>query len=130
ATLAAAADLDPRRLLDRLTGHDSVEVRFARCRAHLELGELARAEDDAVRAGELLGEAAGHDWRMHWHRGLLALARGDVATAEGCFGAVYAELPASRRPSWRSATAPRCAASPRRRRGRRTGRTRPGPNGT
>ena len=98
ATLAAAADLDPRRLLDRLTGHDSVEVRFARCRAHLELGELARAEDDAARAGELLGEAAGHDWRMHWHRGLLALARGDVATAEGCFGAVYAELPGEQAP--------------------------------
>lgn len=91
--LTAAADLDALRLLDRLSGHDSVEVWFARCRAHLELGDPDGAEDDLDRARKLLGPAADHDWRTRWHQGLLALARGDVAGAEGHFDAVYADLP-------------------------------------
>jgi len=96
--LAAAADLDARRLLDRLSGHDSVEVWFARCRAHLELGDPDGARDSLDRARALLGGAADHDWRTRWHQGLLALARGDVAGAEGHFDAVYGELPGEQAP--------------------------------
>jgi serine/threonine-protein kinase PknG len=98
--LAAVDAPDPRRLLDKLSAdeHDSIEIQFVRCRAHLELGELDGATDSARRANGMLGGAAEHDWRMSWHNGLLALARGEIDTAEDEFDAVYGALPGEEAP--------------------------------
>jgi serine/threonine-protein kinase PknG len=95
AFLAAAGAADPGRMLAKLsaTQHDSPELHFARCRAHLERGALDDAADSARRVRGLLGDAATGDWRVRWHDGLLALARGDVTAAGEEFEAVYALLP-------------------------------------
>ncbi|WP_158843950.1 serine/threonine-protein kinase [Saccharothrix deserti] len=89
--VTAAGASEPRRLLDKLStaGLDTPEVLFARCRAHLELAELDHAADDLRAAGDLVTD----DWRIAWHRGLLALARGDVGAARSEFDAVYDALP-------------------------------------
>jgi serine/threonine-protein kinase PknG len=93
--LAAADAPSPRRLLDMLSAYeaDSAEVQFARCRAHLELGALGPATESVEQAAALLGGAAGYDWRMNWHRGLLSLLRGDIHAATDEFDSVYRELP-------------------------------------
>ncbi|ONI84758.1 hypothetical protein ALI22I_30105 [Saccharothrix sp. ALI-22-I] len=89
--VTAAGASEPRRLLDKLStaGLDTAEVRFARCRAHLELAELDQAADD-LRAAE---DQAPDDWKVAWHKGLLALARDEVDTARAEFDAVYDALP-------------------------------------
>jgi serine/threonine-protein kinase PknG len=98
--LAAVDAPDPRRLLDKLSAdeHDSIEIQFARCRAHLELDELDGATESARQANGMLGGAAEHDWRTSWHNGLLALARGEIATAEDEFDAVSGALPGEEAP--------------------------------
>ncbi|MEK8172175.1 tetratricopeptide repeat protein [Streptomyces sp. M19] len=55
--------------------------------------------------------AAGYDWRIAWHEGLIRLTEGDVAAARAAFERVYGALPGSTRPSWPSATAPSGAAT-------------------
>lgn len=101
ANLLADADaLDPRRLLDKLStdGTDSVEIQFARCRAHLELGELDSATGSARRANAMLDGTAVRDWRTSWHNGLLALARSEIGTAKNEFDAVYHAWPGEEAP--------------------------------
>ncbi|KAA2253896.1 protein kinase [Solihabitans fulvus] len=103
--LATAGAPDPQRLLATLATFDgpaSVEVEFSACRAQLAMAEPVRAGERLVRAAELLSPspqepspqepaeqaadvarlleaAARRDWRMAWHRGLLALAGEDPA---------------------------------------------------
>ncbi len=98
--LAAADAPDPRGLLAMLRTfeQDSVEVEFARCRAHLELGEVDQAAGRARRATRLLAGAAGHDWRVSWHAGLVALGQRDVAAARDRFDAVYRDVPGEEAP--------------------------------
>jgi serine/threonine-protein kinase PknG len=87
--LGAADAPEPHRLLDKLSasGYESAEVRFARCRAHLELGDLGSATESLRRVHRA------EEWRLAWHRGLLALARGEVELAESEFDAVYDAVP-------------------------------------
>ncbi len=82
----ALAVADPRRLLDKTAGLDTVEIHFARCRAHLESGDLDGADESLRRISE-------EDWRLVWHHGLLALAQGRVTAAETGFDEVCDALP-------------------------------------
>ncbi|MFA3841438.1 serine/threonine protein kinase [Streptomyces aureus] len=104
--LSRLADADPAALLQH-TGdwRDSPEVRLLRCRLRLRVAVRAeRAEgegpDLASAAEELRGAVDGigrelsrHDWRIDWHRGLLDLAAGDVASARDYFDQVYGAIP-------------------------------------
>ncbi len=56
-------------------------------RAHLDAGMV----EDAAATLDRLGDD--RDWRLWWHRGLAALARGGVAEAVDWLDAVYTELP-------------------------------------
>lgn len=89
--------------------HRSVEVRLRLCRLHLRLGaalpqqdperalELSRARQSLHEAEDVLDglpdRTAGSDWRIAWHRGLLALAGADPGTAEEDFERVYRAVP-------------------------------------
>ncbi|MBB4914003.1 serine/threonine-protein kinase [Streptosporangium saharense] len=86
---------DPRRLVDTLAAprRESAQAHLLMCRAHLELAEIDEAGRCLERAGELLGGRAPYDWRMAWHRGLLALAEDRVEAARERFDAVCTALP-------------------------------------
>ncbi|GAA2415891.1 serine/threonine-protein kinase [Streptomyces glaucosporus] len=87
----------------------SVEVRLRLCRAHLEVRDqmppgdrehgsrLREAERRLREAEEILGLPSGResvpDWRIAWHRGLVRLARDEVAAAEKHFEEVHGALP-------------------------------------
>ncbi|MCG3753145.1 serine/threonine-protein kinase [Amycolatopsis sp. Poz14] len=95
---------DPARLLKKLERADStVEVELRRCRAWLELSEAdsTGAEQAARRvdaAEKLLGARAKHDWRIAWHRGLVALAAGAVESAQTWFERVHRDIPGEETP--------------------------------
>ncbi|OXM60879.1 serine/threonine-protein kinase [Amycolatopsis vastitatis] len=90
---------DAGRLLKKLERADSsVEVEFRRLRALLELSEVDQAGERLTAAERRLADRAGHDWRFHWHRGLIALAGGDVGTAAENFEAVYRDIPGEETP--------------------------------
>jgi serine/threonine-protein kinase PknG len=94
--LLATVNADnPQDLIDKLSavGADSVEIQFALCRAHLAVTDLERARENLNAAVATLGERAPHDWRVDWHNGLLALARGAVRVARKAFGAVSDACP-------------------------------------
>ncbi|GAA2888143.1 serine/threonine-protein kinase [Streptosporangium fragile] len=99
--LANVSAGDPSRLIDKLgtVQVESAEAQFFMCRAHLELARIDLAEQCLARAEEFLGRSASYDWRVAWHRGLLALANGQVdlpGTEAGAvheFDAVYTALP-------------------------------------
>lgn len=98
--LAAVSAPEPRSLIYKLPASrtDSVEVQLRRCRAYLELADLdGTPVDDAVEcldaAAAILGGTARYDWRMAWHRGLLALAGDDISLATAEFDRVYAAIP-------------------------------------
>jgi serine/threonine-protein kinase PknG len=112
--LAAADAPDPRRLLAMLAAFEqgSVEVELARCRAYLELGAVDAATVSAKRAGRLLAGAAGHDWRVSWYDGLLALGRGDVAAAWTRFDVVYRDLPGEEAPKLALGYCAECTGKP------------------
>ncbi len=97
--LRAVRAPDAARLLkklDKVPG--SVEVGFRRCRAWLELGATVEATLAVAESERLLGERAAHDWRVAWHRGLLALGAGDFAEAKKNFDAVYRDIPGEEPP--------------------------------
>ncbi|GAA3862000.1 serine/threonine-protein kinase [Saccharothrix violaceirubra] len=86
AVVAAGAS-DPRRLVAKLaTVPDTVEARYARFRAHLAVGGTTPELPDVVGPDR-------DGWRSSWHRGLLALALGDVKRAASAFDAVYEAVP-------------------------------------
>jgi len=91
----AYAAATPSRLVDKLNtfGRDSVDVEFARVRAYLVLGDLTHAVSALGTAERLLGTAVTADWRVQWHHGLLALARGNTEGAAAAFDRVYSALP-------------------------------------
>jgi serine/threonine-protein kinase PknG len=93
--LATMTAPDPRGQLSQTTAiePDSVGAQLLRCRAHIELAELDSAAECLVRAAELAGTTAHHDWRIAWHRALHALARQDVPAAKDGFEAVCKALP-------------------------------------
>jgi serine/threonine-protein kinase PknG len=89
---------DPRRLVDTIAAYrqvsgGSVEIELCDCRALVALGDLDRARVCLERAVALLGAAAGHDWRIAWHAGLLALAAERVQDARDEFQRVLDALP-------------------------------------
>jgi serine/threonine-protein kinase PknG len=88
AGLAAAA---PAELITALRSApvDSVEIRLRDLRARLET-------DDTEAAARMLTALADDDlddWRVVWHRGLIALATGDHESAALAFDAVYDAFP-------------------------------------
>ncbi|WP_249126077.1 tetratricopeptide repeat protein [Streptomyces sp. A2-16] len=97
AELSRLADAAPEALLQHIGDwRDSTEVHLLRCR--LRLRNPADGPDAAereLRAAEArIGPRhAPYDWRLDWHHGLLALARGQVAAAWRHFDRVYAAIP-------------------------------------
>jgi serine/threonine-protein kinase PknG len=106
--LAEASVLDPQRRIDKLATTrqelaqagqpDSVEVELSDCRAHIELADLDGARESLRTAEKLFGRHAKRDWRLSWHRGLLAVAEGRAAQAEAEFDEVYGRLPGEAAP--------------------------------
>jgi serine/threonine-protein kinase PknG len=93
AGLAAAA---PAELITALRSApvDSVEIRLRDLRARLET-------DDTEAAARMLTALADDDlddWRVVWHRGLIALATGDHESAALAFDAVYDAFPGESAP--------------------------------
>ncbi len=90
---------DATRLLKKLEkAGSSVELEFRRCRARLELSDVDGAAACVGKAARLLGGRAAHDWRVYWHRGLIALAAGDFSEAANRFEAVYHDIPGEETP--------------------------------
>ncbi|WNV85471.1 tetratricopeptide repeat protein [Umezawaea sp. Da 62-37] len=90
---------DAGRLLKKLErATSSVEVEFRRLRALLELSDVEGARRCLAVARRKLARRAGHDWRVHWHRALVALADGDAGTAAEDFEAVYRDIPGEETP--------------------------------
>lgn len=97
AELSRLADAAPEALLQH-TGDwsDSTEVHLLRCRLRLgRTGASPEAAERELRAAErsVGPERAPYDWRLDWHRGLLALARDQVELARRHFDRVYAAIP-------------------------------------
>ncbi|MFD4631240.1 tetratricopeptide repeat protein [Streptomyces sp. NPDC058284] len=99
--LSRLSDDDPEALLQHTADwRDSPEVHLLRCRLRLRAaprtdgGPLTEAETALALAEDAIGPArAPYDWRLDWHRGLLALARSRVAQARGHFDRVYGAIP-------------------------------------
>jgi serine/threonine-protein kinase PknG len=90
---------DAARLLKKLARvTPSVEVEFRRLRALLELSDVDGARERLVSAERELADRAGHDWRVHWHHGLIALADEDAERAAGHFETVYRDIPGEETP--------------------------------
>ncbi|WP_377268766.1 tetratricopeptide repeat protein [Peterkaempfera sp. SMS 1(5)a] len=123
-TALAQAD-DPRRLAEQLAAErHTPESALQLCRVHLELDDLPEAERWLGTAASLVdaqdpqGEdtadrqaASAYDWRIAWHRALLALAGADpspgrsadeaeanLEAAERHFDSVYTALPGETAP--------------------------------
>ncbi|MEW2571896.1 tetratricopeptide repeat protein [Streptomyces sp. NPDC047070] len=97
AELSRLADAAPEALLQH-TGdwRDSPEVLLLRCRLRLRsAGSGTSAAERELRSAETLigAEHAPHDWRLGWHRGLLALGQDRVAAARRHFDEVFAAIP-------------------------------------
>jgi len=104
--LATVATDDPATLLAVLHGArlSTVELKLRIARAHIELGDLARAET-------VLAEVHGEDqwdWRVDWYRGLAAMAASDPAAAYARFNAVYDVVPGEAAPKLAIAAALEC----------------------
>ncbi|MFD0415932.1 tetratricopeptide repeat protein [Streptomyces sp. NPDC127108] len=104
AELSRLGDDDPDALLQHTAEWPgSPEVQLLRCRLLLRVAlrpgaqvppRLHDASVALVRAERAIGpRAAPYDWRLAWHRGLLALAADDVPLARGHFDRVYAAIP-------------------------------------
>ncbi|WP_433133449.1 tetratricopeptide repeat protein [Micromonospora sp. CA-240977] len=86
---------DAQALLGELSmvEQTSVEVELSRCRAHLALGDPDSAAAALASAETSTGTRADVDWRIAWHRGLLALAADRIDEAGQQFDAVYSDIP-------------------------------------
>ncbi|WP_225890213.1 tetratricopeptide repeat protein [Streptomyces sp. NRRL WC-3774] len=97
AELSRLADAAPEALLQHIGDwQDSTEVHLLRCRLRLRnpADEPDAAERELRAAEARIGPArAPYDWRLDWHRGLLALARDQVPSAWRHFDRVYAAIP-------------------------------------
>ncbi|MEU0068224.1 tetratricopeptide repeat protein [Streptomyces sp. NPDC006332] len=97
AELSRLADAAPEALLQHTADwRESPEVHLLRCRVHLRVpgGACEDAERELRAAEALIGpEHAPYDWRLDWHRGLLALGRDQVDAAWWHFDRVYAAIP-------------------------------------
>jgi serine/threonine-protein kinase PknG len=90
--LAGVGATEPGERLDVLTREapdQSAEVRLARARAALELGDPEQAREIAA---EMLG-ADPWEWRALWVDGLAAMLQRDWDTAKASFNAVYQQVP-------------------------------------
>ncbi|HEY8544128.1 MAG TPA: tetratricopeptide repeat protein, partial [Acidimicrobiales bacterium] len=88
---AVAAILSAAITDDGLPATPETLLRLAR--AQLEVGDADAARNTLDRLdGNGTGGLVG-DWRVWWHRGLLALADGDHERAIGWFDPIYTELP-------------------------------------
>jgi serine/threonine-protein kinase PknG len=96
--LAATVASDLNELVEALmhAPQNSVEVRLRMLRARTELGDIARASGELEMARRLANDP--HDWRLHWHRGLLELAMRRPIDARASFDAVYDALPGEAAP--------------------------------
>ena len=97
AELSRLADAAPEALLQH-TGdwRDSPEVHLLRCRLRLRsAGSGTGAAERELRSAESLigSERAPHDWRLGWHRGLLALGRDRAEESRRHFDQVFAAIP-------------------------------------
>ncbi|WP_328498478.1 protein kinase [Streptomyces sp. NBC_00414] len=97
AELSRLADAAPEALLQH-TGdwRDSPEVLLLRCRLRLRSagGGTTAAERELRSTESLIGaERAPHDWRLGWHRGLLALGQDRAGAARRHFDEVFAAIP-------------------------------------
>ncbi|MFG1842420.1 tetratricopeptide repeat protein [Micromonospora sp. NPDC049175] len=86
---------DPQALLRELAivEQTSVEIELSRCRAHLALADLDSATAALGSAETMTGTRGDVDWRIAWHRGLLALAADRIDEAGQQFDAVYSDIP-------------------------------------
>ncbi|MEU3792867.1 tetratricopeptide repeat protein [Streptomyces fructofermentans] len=98
AELSRLTDAAPEALLQHTADwRDSPEVHLLRCRLRLRSragGGPDAAERELRSAEALIGPGrVPYDWRIHWHRGLLALGRDRVPRAREHFDAVFAAIP-------------------------------------
>jgi serine/threonine-protein kinase PknG len=91
--LLGLADGDPAgvaatltRALTTETVPRSMEALLRLARAHLDAGSIERASATLDRIGDP------RDWRLWWHRGVVALARGKPTDAVDWFDPVYTDL--------------------------------------
>ncbi|MCW2812959.1 MAG: serine/threonine protein kinase, partial [Nocardioides sp.] len=92
AWLAGVGATDPGERLTILTNEapdQSAEVRLARARAALELGDPEQAREVAA---EML-QADPWEWRALWSDGLAAMLQRDWDTAKSSFNAVHQQVP-------------------------------------
>lgn len=110
AFLTSVSSTDPAELIEQLSAApvQSLEVAFRLVRARIDGGDLAgaRADLDVVAATEPF------DWRVDWHRGLLALTAGQPGNARVAFDAVYGELPGEPAARLALAAAVECTGDP------------------
>ncbi|MEU7589903.1 tetratricopeptide repeat protein [Micromonospora sp. NPDC049230] len=86
---------DPQALLRELAmvEQTSVEIELSRCRAHLALADPGLAAAALTAAETVPDIQPDVDWRIAWHRGLLALAADRVDEAGQRFDEVYSDIP-------------------------------------
>ncbi|WP_329167680.1 protein kinase [Streptomyces sp. NBC_01267] len=110
------AEDDPTALLQRTADWDpSAELHLLRCRLHMTrtvaadgagppcrvhgagdecAGPLCQAYTEVAEARKLIDPRwAPYDWRIDWHRGLLALAGGNIQQADMLFDGIYGAIP-------------------------------------
>ncbi|MPZ00087.1 MAG: protein kinase [Actinophytocola sp.] len=88
--LTALGSASPADLLDEVKDTSpTVEVRLRRVRAHIELGDIAAAWFEA----EETPAKATNAWRVHWAKGIAALAADKPFDARRAFDAVVDLLP-------------------------------------
>ncbi len=102
-TVLGLGDLPPAAVIATLTSGatpvDSPEVVVRTARAHLALGQPDEASTELDRLGDL------RDWRVWWHRGLVALATGRADDAVDWLDPVCTDLPGEVAPRFALAVA-------------------------
>jgi serine/threonine-protein kinase PknG len=89
--LTTSVSADPALALAQLASYraSSPELDLLGCRLQLRLGRLPEAAEALARATG----TAPPDWRIDWHRGLVALAGGDTTAATAAFDSCRTTLP-------------------------------------